>query len=444
MKTEPLPVVAVTVLLVLSGIGGFAQVGGGTTGASAAASAQAADTYVVEQGEFCQPIEPLSTDGTVESFYDYRNHETHPDTDSEDRQYSSYGTTHLQEDDTSLLFLHEGTDGMSLVMIHDQVHGDTEGGVVTFDLVGLPDESEWVVQDDLYDGPSNMAEWDEGDGWASASWIWRDARTDGGAIQGGLNDEFAVTIQPAFNEDAALYGDEDLHDPDFYEDGEIIDWQVLSGDSDEPDRTEIPSLDEDVTIRTGTCDGPSVSYDRTDDGVTASVTDAAPDDHVSLEPAVGSNDSVRYVQVAITDLDGDASYAFGTDQPGGPADSPSGGEALSHLSVDGEPTDVSGTVAFSIDAELLDEHDLDPEHVALYEADGSDWNETETNVTGDSGGAYQFEASVSSMDGFAVAPQEAEPREEGITALPAPGFEAGLAIGAIVLVALLWANRRRT
>ncbi len=243
------------------------------------------DGYVVEQAGDCHQIEALSSSGTVEAFYDYRNHETH--SEGVDRMYSSYGTEHLQEDNTSVLFLHQGTDGLSLVMIHDQVDGDTTGGVATFEISGVPAETEWVVQDDLYEGETNMVEWYDEDGWIGADWIWSEARTDGGAIQGGLNDEFAMTIHPAFNEDAALYDDEDIYDPDFHENGTIDDWEALSGDVDDPDSIDL-SLEEPVTIRTGTCDDPSVSYDQPSDGdgdeLTATIEGADASDEVALQP----------------------------------------------------------------------------------------------------------------------------------------------------------------
>ena len=432
MNTNSLAAVAVALLLVLSGVGGFVQLSGANTDATASTPT---DSYVVEQGDSCYPIEPLSTNGTVESFYDYRNHETHPE--DVDRMYSSYGTEHLQEDDTSLLFLHEGTDGLSLVMVHDQVDGDTEGGAVTFDIAGLPSEAEWVVQDDLYDGESNMATWGSGDGWASASWIWAEARTDGGAIQGGLNDEFAVTIQPAFNEEAEHYDNEDLYDPEFHGDGEIEDWEVLSGDADDPDRTELPSLEEPVTIRTGTCDTPSVSYDRTDDGTTANIQGASADDQIALQPTAGTDANVTFETVELAGVEDSGSITFEDRQPDGLPDAPDDVESLSYLTMTGESTqDTSATITFSVEAEYLEQQGLSPEDITLYEADDGDWVESETEVTSESGSAYQFTAEVSSLEGVTVTQ---EPASESAI----PGFEAGIAAAVIALLAALWAVRGR-
>ncbi len=437
MKTTSLTVVAIAFLLVIGGIAGVVQPSGANTDTT---SPPPADSYVVEQGDFCQPIEPVSTSGTVESFYDYRNHETH--SEDVDRNYSSYGTSHLQEDNTSILFLHEGTDGMSLVMVHDQIDGETEGGVATFDIVGLPTEAEWVVQDDLYDGESNMVEWGSGDNWASASWIWEAARTDGGAIRGGLNGEFALTIHPAFNEDAELYDDDDLYDPEFFGDGEIEDWEVLSGDSEDPDRTTLSSLEEPVTLRTGTCDDPSVTYNQTDDGVAVDFNGTTPDDRISLESSAGTTDGVTFEGVEIHEIGDTDSITFENRQPADLPASPADVESLSHLTTTGDSIqDLSATVTFSVEAETLEESGIDPEHVALYEADGDDWVESNTTVSDDSSTAYQFTAEVSSLEGLTVAQQQDVPASESESSIP--GFEAGAAIAAIMLLAALWAIRSR-
>ncbi|OIB56814.1 hypothetical protein [Natrialba sp. SSL1] len=444
MSGRPAAVVAVVALLVLSSVGGVAQVGDSSSTPSPSASAANApptDTYVIEQDGFCQQIEPLSSGGTVESFYDYRNHETHPE--DVDRMYSSYGTEHLQEDDTSILFLHEGTDGLSLVTIHDQVDGNSSGGAATFDIVGLPAESEWVVQDDNYTGETNMAEWYGGDGWLGASWIWAEERTDGGAINGGLNDAFAMTIHPAFNEDAEHYDNDDLYDPDFHDDGEISDWEILSGDADNPDRTDIPSLDEPVTIRTGTCDGPSVSYDllgggsgedAADAGLAATVENGGPDDQVHLRPTAGSVDEVRFDDVYVSGLDGDTTVTFENNHPDDLPDSPDDVPGLGSLAVSGEPAleNLSATVTFSVDEAVLEEHEIAPEDVSLYErADGAVWNESTTEYQGSSGSSHEYAASVDTLEGLTVAQAQPEP-DSGLSAMP--GFGG---LGALVALAAL-------
>lgn len=222
------------------------------TGASSSAQQRASttDSYVIEQGSFCQPIEPLSSDETIESFYEYRSHETHPE--GVERFYSSYGTSQLQRDDTSTLFLYEGPDGLSLGMVHDRLGGESKGALVTLEFTGLPKESEWVVKDDNYTGETRMDEFDRSDGRASASWAYQEGRTDGGAIRGGLDGEFAVTVHPRFNEDSE-FADADLPVSGLPESDGIEEWAVASGSAENPERTSLPSLDEPVTIRTGTC-----------------------------------------------------------------------------------------------------------------------------------------------------------------------------------------------
>ncbi len=395
-------VVGVALLLVLGGIGG--PIGAATASATPDTETE---TYVVEQGAFCQPIDPLETNESVESFYDYRNHETHPE--DVDRRYSSYGTQHLQADDTSILMLHEGSDGVSLVMVHDRLDGETAGGVVTFDIVGTPADAEWVVQDDKYDSVTNMAEWDDGDGWLGASWIWTDGRTDGGAIQGGLDDAFAVTIQPAFNEDSPFYDNDDLYNPDWHGGGEISQWEILSGDSDAPDRTALPSLEEPVTIRTGSCDGPTVTYDRGADGINATVGGVTANGHSGLHPVAGSSDAVQFDAIQLTDVDPDgtvATHPAESDEfPALPADV----EALSKLTLESDMDVSSGTATFGVAADRLQAAGVEASEVALFETDGTDWREAETTVGEAGDGTYEFEATVRSLDGLAVTvPQETD------------------------------------
>ncbi|NGM71200.1 PGF-pre-PGF domain-containing protein [Natronolimnobius sp. AArcel1] len=441
-------------LVALVAFGGIAAVAQPVAASSTQPSAN--DEHVVEQDGECYPIEALTSSGTVEAFYDYRNHETHPE--DVDRMYSSYGTEHLQEDNTSVLFLHEGTDGMSLVMIHDQVDGDTTGGVATFEITGAPAEAEWVVQDDLYDSEENMVEWYDEDGWLGADWIWSEARTDGGAIQGGLNDDFAMTIHPAFNEDAALYDVEDIYDPDFHENGTIDDWEVLSGDSDDPDRTDL-DLDEPVTIRTGSCDGPSVSYDQPGDGdtdeLTATIDGADASDEIALQPLSGTDSVATFDDITMTDVDGNGSVTFANDADGLP-DTPSDIETFSSLSVTSDSLeDSSATVSFSVDADTLEEHQLSPDEVALYEADGDEWEQVPTSVTDQTGSEYRYSADISSLEGLMIGEQQEQLTDDDSAdgtdssgadddgASSMPGFAVGSALSALAVLCVALAARTR-
>ena len=430
-------------LFVLGTVGGVA----GPAVADPAATTQPppSDTYVVEQDDSCYEVEALSTDQSIEAFYDYRDHDTHPD--DVDRMYSSYGTSHLQDSNTSLLFLHEGTDGTSLVMVHDELDGGTAGGVVTFDIVGAPHDATWDVRNDDYDGETNRDEFVRGDGYAGASWAYIEDRTGGGALNGGFGGPFSVTVHPAFNEDADLYDPdvaEEFDDEnvtgtggDWWDGGEIDDWEALSGDVDDPDRHSL-SLSEPVTVRTGSCDDPGVAYDRTDDGIAASVSDPSVDDRVPLQPTAGTGDGVQFERFDVTGLEDDATLEFASDEPDGLPESPAGTDAMSQLAVDGDAsTDASGTVTFTVDADELDEPGIGPDDVVLYEAVGGEWNETTTEVRVDRGGSYQLEAEVSSLEGYAVALHpDAGPDERSWVS--DVGFAGGVAVGSFLLLSMLW------
>ncbi|MFD1564312.1 PGF-pre-PGF domain-containing protein [Haloarchaeobius amylolyticus] len=439
MTGRRLTIVVLIGMLIVGGIGSAAGQTHSTTGSSAQVRSPPADSYVVEQGSFCQPIEPLSGDETIESFYEYRSHETH--SDDVERRYSSYGTTHLQRDNTSTLFLYEGPDGVSLGTVHDRLGGESPGALVTLEAAGLPHESEWVVKDDNYTGETRMDEYERGDGWASASWAYRDGRTDGGALRGGLDGEFAVTVHPQFNEDAAFAGS-DLPVSGIPEEGGIEEWDMLSGSAEDPDRTSLPSLDEPVTIRTGTCEDPSVTYDRTSDGITATVTDASSDDPVGVQPTAGTDDGVRFERLELTDIEGDASLTFESHFSEVSETPPADVEPLSYLTVTEQSgTDnASATVSFTVSKDRLEERGLEADEVALYEQRGDEWTAVETTVSDESGDAYHFEADASSLSRLAVAPN---PDAASAGSIGLVGIGVGLAAGAVLGLGWLVTTRAR-
>ncbi|ARS90141.1 hypothetical protein [Natrarchaeobaculum aegyptiacum] len=377
-------------LLVLASVAGVASVGvdGVTAQSTHDAGGDSSDTYVVEQAGTCHEIQPLETGGTVEGFYDYRNHETHPDID--DNEYSSYGTTHLQRDDTSILMLHEGTDGTSLVAVHDRLGGATEGGVVSFNVVGVPPEADWVVRDDEYRGETNMAEWHAGHGWLAADWIWADGRTDGGAIRGGLEDDLALTIHPAFNEASPFYDDPTLHDPDWHGDGRIAEWHLLSGDANQPERIPL-ALDQPVTIRSGTCDEPAVRYYRTTQGVGASVDGASGADGDALETLEGASDDVRFEGVEFAGVDSAESVRV-SDGAAGDREGPADAVVLSAIDVREDGNAASGTVRASVSTAWLESADLAAANVTIYAGAGGEWTELDVAHHAD-GDRYVLEAS---------------------------------------------------
>ena len=239
---------------VLRGLGAVA--GTAALGAPAAAATGDGPGYVLVQADTCVPMVPLSGDEPVEDLYDYRLPERYASTENGATDpgtgpyYSSAGTASLQAADSSVLFLYDGPDGLSLVVVHGDV-AEGGGGSATFTLSNVPAGASWVVKDDLYRDPetgeiedTNYDRWETDGDAHEIDWTWGE-RTDGGVLR-GLGDDFELEIDPAFNEDAALYAKH-------YE-GDVEDWQAVVGSRDGLDRVGL-DLDEPVTLRSGECDG---------------------------------------------------------------------------------------------------------------------------------------------------------------------------------------------
>ncbi|QGA80213.1 hypothetical protein LC1Nh_0310 [Candidatus Nanohalobium constans] len=208
--------------------------------------------YTANQGDKEVEISPISGNKTVEELYDFRlpdrfdhdnqaqNGATYPE---DGPYYQSAGTENLQQQETSIMFLYDGPDGLSFVVVHDKAGGD--GGSATWEITGLNESGNWVVKDDLYlssngeKASTNYDNWDVNSSTQTIDWTWGSGGTDGGAFK-PLDENFSFTIDPAFNEDSELY-------EEFY-DGEIDNWQVLSGDMNNPDRTNL-DLTEEVTLQ---------------------------------------------------------------------------------------------------------------------------------------------------------------------------------------------------
>jgi hypothetical protein len=217
-----------------------------SSGLSALEADATQTTYLLRQGTRCLPVVPLSGDEPAEALYDYRARFTDP----ESYTYSSHGTMDLQRENTSIVFLYDGPEGLSLVLVHGKLDPDerggsqgTGGGSISFRITGLPLSGDWIVEDDNYDSDSNYDSWDHSDGESRIHWTFDGPRTDGGVFR-GLEDELRLRIEPAFNEDAALYGE--------HYTGRIESWQLLSGDRGDPDRHDL-ALDEPVELLRGTC-----------------------------------------------------------------------------------------------------------------------------------------------------------------------------------------------
>lgn len=285
-------VVLLAVVTVVGAIGiGSEQVG-----------AQETTEYSIVQGGECRPLEPLG-DGSqsVEAFYDYRS----PDTDPSGWYYAYGPARELVREDTSQIFLYRGSDGLSLVFLHDGVgSGTTSGGTVEAELTGVPDDGEWVVRDDDYRGQDD----DEFDGGSSphAIWAWNEGnRTDGGAYGGLEEDDWEeITVEMAFNEESEKYPYERWSgDP---EDNEIDSW-IARSDGETYDL----AMDEPVTIVRGSCE---------DATATTTATGTAGEGESAVDDAT----------------DGDTEGADENGSGGLPVDVPSVPEAPNVPSVSGE------------------------------------------------------------------------------------------------------------
>jgi hypothetical protein len=196
VPTLPLALAAGVAALAVSLVLGDARV----------AMANSGHSYSIEQDGATWAVQPIQGAESVISFYDYNaNGLLGPNTGYE-------------RVDTSRLFLFRDDNGeISIVFLHDSP-GDSTGGFANFAFAGLPAIAAWAVQDDssdIYTGtPPSAAEW----AWAN------NPRADGGAIEGGLNGEFEVTITPT------LFSG-------------ITDWEFLSGNGHQLDLTK------PVTIR---------------------------------------------------------------------------------------------------------------------------------------------------------------------------------------------------
>lgn len=239
---------------VLRGMGALA--GGTTLGTPSAAAVDDGPEYVLVQADTCVPMTPLSGDEPVDALYDYRLPEQYVSEENGASDpgtgpyFSSAGTDSLQATNSSVLFLYDGPDGLSLVVVHGDV-ADGGSGSATFTLSSVPEGASWVVKDDFYRDPEtgeiadmNYDRWATGGDTHEIDWTWGE-RTDGGALR-GLGDDFELRIEPAFNEDAALYGE--------YYRGDVEDWQAVVGSRTGLKRVGL-RLDEPVTLRSGSCRG---------------------------------------------------------------------------------------------------------------------------------------------------------------------------------------------
>lgn len=231
--------VAVSAVLV-TGLSPVTVVGVGSApigvGGAQDTSPPADGIYAVVQDGTCYEVTALG-DGsqTVSQFYGY----------SPNLSFSSAGTRRLQENQESRLFVYDGANGDSLVIVHDEYDGPG-GGAVSFTVTGLPQSGTWAVEDDNYRGHDDN--FVHSGSRSEIDWVWQDDRTDGAAYQGiQAAGQSGITIDPAFNEDAALWGTWQNRS----QGGRIESWRLVTGSG-----WPVAELDrsEPVTIRPGGCD----------------------------------------------------------------------------------------------------------------------------------------------------------------------------------------------
>lgn len=224
---------------------GATAVAGGLSGSGSSAPSSTT-TYTVSQGDTEFEVTPLSGDVPAEELYDLRfpdQYEGDGVNGTQTPWYQSVGTQDLQEESTTIMFLYDGPNGLSLVVVHDMDGGD--GGSATWTVTDLPADSEWVVKDDLYvdaetgeKAGTNYDRWNTDGTDHRIDWTWGAGGTDGGVLR-PLGNSFDFTIDPAYNEQSNLWNE--------YYSGDIEDWQFLSGSRSNPDRTSL-SLTDPVTV----------------------------------------------------------------------------------------------------------------------------------------------------------------------------------------------------
>lgn len=345
---------ALVCLLVVTALGG---------GGIALAGDVAADQhegYVVEQGDQCVPVEPVSGTEPAEEFYGYRAH---------DSDYSSQAAQEYQDDDASTLVLYRGPEGLSLVIIHDQWHSNREdgtpGGTASFEVTGLPADGEWTVEDDDYDRRTD--EFIHGETKSELHWLYGYGRTDG-AVFTGLDAWFVVEIDPRFNDDARF-------DPkNESEDGEISDWRVITATENGGgfEHVSLNSLSEPVTIRPGSC---------ADSGA----------DRVSVEPDVDLGYGVDLASVWLTtDRDADQFDASVTKETD--VSPPAFSDERTMFTV--ETDDPADTLVFvlRVDRELMEIAGLDLDDLVVFSHTGGEWTALDVSIVHDTDDAVYIRA----------------------------------------------------
>ncbi|MDQ2053891.1 SipW-dependent-type signal peptide-containing protein [Halobellus sp. H-GB7] len=196
------------------------------------------DEYYVTYGGESYCIEPLGDGSTsIEDFYDY---------DDTSGVYSSLNDE-IQRENTTFVFLYEGSEGLSLVIVNDDRENTEGGSAASFTIEGAPGDTGWLVNDGNGDDNWVVKDDTEGDtdaGFdqyqiAEADWVWTNNRTDGGAI-GSLADDFALRLSASLNAAAELY------DSPARGSGQIEEFVLLSGGSGPDSGSEEITLEAEI------------------------------------------------------------------------------------------------------------------------------------------------------------------------------------------------------
>lgn len=238
MSGTRLASLTLAVAMVLSAVGTF-----GVSAAPAAANHDSgqggSQSFAFAQPDRCYEVGPHGNGSeSAAEFYDYSIYS----------DYSSTGTTHLQDNQVSNVFVYEGADGYSLVFLHDEYATTPYGATVTMGVSGLPADGEWVVRDDSYDDGDQDDRWQVESTRAEIDWMWAPGRTDGGVFRGlGTDEGTTVVVDPAFNEKA------DAWDEWTYAGGDhrVETWRVP--DEDGTALVDL-SMDDRLTVSPGSCD----------------------------------------------------------------------------------------------------------------------------------------------------------------------------------------------
>lgn len=420
-------------LLVTSVVAGFT---GGAL-AQQAGNASGDTQYYVQQGNQCMPIQTFGNGSTeVSEFYDYRYPELNDDgsinqSSFPENDYSSYGTQDQQRSQYSRLFVYEGTQGTSLVVVNDQLNdGNATPSNVTFEM--SQNSLQWAVKDDEY--PGRFGTPDDNFSQTRVYWQWGNQRTDGGALR-GLESEDSLTITPTLNE--SMQGIEFLSANNETMSLEESEFTIVRSaenpcaDSGTQTTTPDQGSDNTTTPDQGS-DNPTSAPDQNagDDGgdsdsnsgsgaqAVSAVTTTGTSSSAQIVPPpnggtvsvplpTGSTNGVTFQDAAVDVTANSLSFQF---QSNVSSDAPDGSAAdiqswaYLDMTAQGSEADVTtADVSFTVTEEALNASGVAAENVTVMYQDGNSWSEANVTVDGEGNdGRYAFVATVPAESTLAV------------------------------------------